>query len=104
MVWVVFSLLHSVVSQVLVETNRRNTPIGFSASFVWFVYFVVQKNCSGLDSAKDSSHEKRLHWGLLTRLGKHAVLHVRETLSADLNSSAKRCHSDARRSGGRFAS
>ena len=30
MVWVVFSLLHSVVSQVLVETNRRNTPVGFS--------------------------------------------------------------------------
>ena len=45
MEWVVLSLLHSVVSLVLVETNRRNTPIGFSASFVWFV---VQKNCSNL--------------------------------------------------------
>ena len=45
--WVVISLLHSVMSQILVETPRRNPPIGLSASFVWFVYFVVQKNRSG---------------------------------------------------------
>ena len=55
MEWVVFSLPHSVVSQVLVETNRRNTPISFSASFVWFVYFVVQKNYSGLVSTLTNS-------------------------------------------------
>ena len=47
MVWIVFIHTHSIVSQVLVGTTRRKTVIGFSASFVWFVYFVVQKNCSG---------------------------------------------------------